>query len=99
MSHTPTPYHVVTGRANSTVCAGAFAVAVGCKQADAEFIVRACNTHDELMSALQDALAYIMRAKPPGGYHAADKIIDALDKAKNADTAMQQLINAGVIAS
>lgn len=37
-----------------------------CNQQDAEFIVRACNAHDDLVSALQEAVAVIERLRPEG---------------------------------
>jgi len=54
-------------------------------QADAEFIVKACNSHEELVRACQAAIAYL--ADPPSEFKenrdAAIEIIkDALAKAK-----------------
>lgn len=51
-------------------------------EATAEFIVRACNSHEDLLDALRDAMAYIMRVAPPGGYVAVEKISAALTKAE-----------------
>lgn len=42
-------------------------------------IVQLLNAAPELLAALRDALAYIMRAMPPGGYIAAEKLRNAIE--------------------
>jgi hypothetical protein len=67
MSHTPTPWEVCTsnshtritekygvdgGVVSATIASDRMAI-LRIKQEDAEFIVRACNAHDELVAALR----------------------------------------------
>jgi len=48
-------------------------------EANAEFIVRACNCHDGLLGACESAL---MELKYGAGHEAIDKLQDAIAKAK-----------------
>lgn len=65
MKHTPTPWHVVNGTQirdemmpfdKDESCTALIATAAS--EHDSEFIVRACNSHDQLVAALKDAIFY-----------------------------------------
>lgn len=61
VAHTPGPWEARTGRANTAVYAGAYAVAVGCKEADARLIAAV----PELLNALRRVDAYLYDSRMP----------------------------------
>lgn len=62
MKHTPTPWHVVNGTQIRDELmpfdkdeSWTALIATAASEHDSEFIVRACNSHDQLVAALKDA--------------------------------------------
>lgn len=70
MSHTPTPWRTYAGRAivfdadgnYVAYCGQSHFIETEEQKANAEFIVRACNSHDELVAALEDLSGLCERA-------------------------------------
>ena len=59
MKHTATPWTVFQAKASlpAAVTVSGYAVATNVRRVDAEFIVCACNAHDDLVAAAKLALA------------------------------------------
>ena len=94
MAHTPTPYSFeelysgiiyVRSKHNGFICkldAGS-AQELGTNRSNAEFIVRACNSHDDLVAALEDAintLEWVFGCTSPN----MDEFEKGIERAKNS---------------
>jgi len=83
---TPTPYFIreyttLFGKSNYiTSLTGV--VVMGAKKEDAEFIVRACNCHDMLVTALKDTLKDIAHRNMFVNKHTIDILQEAIAKAE-----------------
>jgi len=91
VKHTPTPWHVTVNRAQDLVCAGDEVVAdcasgdlPDITKANAEFIVRAVNCHDELVSACTFAYRRALQTQDQDS-ELINKLFSALAKAEGRE--------------
>jgi len=85
MEHTPTPWSLTDSESQSQVKAGPYVyhphyshVAPSMElRANAAFIVKACNLHDELVAALRAALPHLIEHHQDAGAYTASKLVEA----------------------
>lgn len=58
--HTPTPWEARNGSIYPVKSDGTAIAQFVIKQEDADFIVRACNSHEELLEALKQAMPFMV---------------------------------------
>lgn len=89
MNHTPTPWHwkrykTSMGKMMATIGGsdrlGAMIACV--KPENAEFIVRACNAHEELLAALEALEPFFSQVEAHGGRKAVQLADEAIAKAE-----------------
>lgn len=88
MNHTPTPYDYIPAKHESTQIfgrtesGGCWFVASATNNANAAFIVRACNAHDALVKALAEMVQVHLRPSGPStGNIVNDKRREACEQA------------------
>lgn len=69
--HTPGPWQIAEYQTFHAVKRGHITIASQCAEANAKFIVRACNSHEGLTDTLKDALKYIKKYKLAGTHFKA----------------------------